>query len=358
VRRIAFAAVALALLAACAEESDDPRHHAEDGGGGGSAGAGGGTEDERVVLADGHDKPAGIVVIPSPEPTVYWVDTGVTNDAGGLFRVPAAGGASEWLHEIGLACEGPCSEHAPSLLRDGTAVYYQRLGIVSRHDAIEGDQGSFGFYDGAQLVGNAIEEGRLHGGHLYFSDFGNVFRVVVPPPSATLTPVELEALVYEPFVRAFELDDTFLYYAGETTIARIALTFFEGPHGTAPGEPIGATGGFAFDLVADGSTLYWSEQTSGAIRSMPKTGGNVTTLAEGLGGPTHLVLEASYLYFADAPPPGADGAASVNRVSAFGGAVEVLAGDLATVHGLAVDGEHVYFSTDDGKLWRAPKSTR
>ncbi len=66
---------------------------------------------------------------------------------------------------------------------------------------------------------------------------------------------------------------------------------------------------YPWDIVCDGADLYWVNSSgTGQVRKMKKTGGAVTTLAQGLdmsgtgwylGSPKHLAVDTNYVYWTD-----------------------------------------------------------
>ena len=58
----------------------------------------------------------------------------------------------------------------------------------------------------------------------------------------------------------------------------------------------------ATGIAIDADDVYWSAGATGTILAMPKSGGDVTTLATGLAGPTGIVEQGGNVYWAEQPP--------------------------------------------------------
>lgn len=157
--------------------------------------------------------------------------------------------------------------------------------------------------------------------------------------------------------------------------------------GTASRELAPAIG--ADVLLVDGDHVYlgatWGDLPDGVIARVPRAGGEPEVLVEGAGLVRGLAVIDGHVYWADqgidAPPPNADvtcgrwnergdgepvelervcdapRAGSIWRVAVTGGAVELIAGGQHGPVGVAVRGDHVYWSASDGEaLMRAPRA--
>ena len=76
----------------------------------------------------------------------------------------------------------------------------------------------------------------------------------------------------------------------------------------APAAALSIAEASPWDIVCDGADLYWVNSGNGQVRTMKKTGGPVTTIAQSgdlsgtgwyLGQPKHLAVDASYVYWTD-----------------------------------------------------------
>lgn len=113
-------------------------------------------------------------------------------------------------------------------------------------------------------------------------------------------------------------------------------------------------------VVVDSTYAYFTETGSvggGAVKKVPKAGGDVITLASNLNDPKAIALDSSSVYFVECgtlTPCGGLALGSVMRVSKDGGVVTTLANSLGVRYyniGVAVDDTAVYFvDPGDGGL--------
>ena len=94
-------------------------------------------------------------------------------------------------------------------------------------------------------------------------------------------------------------------------------------------------------LVIDADTLYWAAART--IRSIRKDGTAPLVVAGGLAGPEAVAVDSERVYFRAHHPTAGVALIAAPRA---GGATSVLASGHA-VRGVAVDGQHVYFTTND-----------
>nr|HEX4313898.1 hypothetical protein [Kofleriaceae bacterium] len=131
------------------------------------------------------------------------------------------------------------------------------------------------------------------------------------------------------------------------------------------------------DLAVDATTVYWTTRTgngdsdsmtaphaTGGVWSVPLAGGKVASIAKGRAFPDAIAVDATSLYFGEQGLLQHAGA-QLSKVARSGGAVTaVRAGEPG---GIAVDGDHVYWSVggtcesvngakmpDDGSMWSSP----
>jgi hypothetical protein len=84
---------------------------------------------------------------------------------------------------------------------------------------------------------------------------------------------------------------------------------------------------------------------------MPKLGGTIVTLAQGIGNPIRLALDTSYVYFSD------ELGAAVMRVPKDGSATATILSGASQPWGIGVDDTYVYWvNTTDSTLRKAPKT--
>lgn len=129
--------------------------------------------------------------------------------------------------------------------------------------------------------------------------------------------------------------------AGATCVA--------GKCGAKPTTVATATGcGGGARLATDGKNVYWTEKTTGKVRSAPVAGGTVVDVATGQLAPTQIAVDATGVYWVN---QGSDAAASSTLVkktlaaaSAAAPTVLVTATGTTKLLGLAVNKGLVYYS--------------
>ena len=120
----------------------------------------------------------------------------------------------------------------------------------------------------------------------------------------------------------------------------------------------------------DAQFLYWTERGTedslgnyrfdGSVQAQPLAGGAAITLAAGQSAPDARVLHDDHAYWLNHAYDNERKDGAVMRVALSGGSPELVAGDLITVRGLAVDGTYVYFfksvlNSEEQTLYRVPK---
>jgi sugar lactone lactonase YvrE len=98
----------------------------------------------------------------------------------------------------------------------------------------------------------------------------------------------------------------------------------------------------------DGTFLYWTcrgttvTADSGSIGRVALDGSQKTTLAEGLGAPRAIAVDANYMYFTN------ELEGTVKRVPPGGGAVTTIAAGQVQPWGIAIDDQFVYWAAKGG----------
>ncbi len=116
------------------------------------------------------------------------------------------------------------------------------------------------------------------------------------------------------------------------------------------------------DLAIDSTNVYWTDEAfdGGAVLSIAKTGGAISTLASGLLSPGPIAVQGSALYWTSAPSGGvpcdAGCAPSLLTMATAGGTVSTLyAGPASSFpDAIVAHGSSVYLSTSDGRIVEVP----
>ena len=97
-------------------------------------------------------------------------------------------------------------------------------------------------------------------------------------------------------------------------------------------------GGSPSAMVVFGGMLYWVEYYGGTVKSMPSSGGVITTLASGSNGPAGIATDGSFVYWIEFSNSG-----GVKKVSVNGGQVVSISTQANTI-GIALDSQHAYWA--------------
>jgi Carboxypeptidase regulatory-like domain len=116
------------------------------------------------------------------------------------------------------------------------------------------------------------------------------------------------------------------------------------------------------NLSVTGGNVYWLDTANDTLDSVPLAGGNVTTIASGIGvpnqpqSPVALAINATSAYWTEAGAFGGcclqAGAGTLKQVALAGGAVTVIASNLDAPTAIAVDGTHLVWT----EAWRVAAS--
>lgn len=114
-----------------------------------------------------------------------------------------------------------------------------------------------------------------------------------------------------------------------------------------PGEP--------FDIASDGTRIYWTDPSAGAIKSAALDGTGPTTLITGRPGVVGLAADDTFLYFTDVLEK------SVSRIPKSGGTPQILAYEQRQPRFLVNDGDRVLWTNQgtgiaDGSVRQYTKS--
>jgi len=152
------------------------------------------------------------------------------------------------------------------------------------------------------------------------------------------------AAVLGPYPAGIALDSTDVFYIRDLSpdpseVGRVSKS--GGPTSLLATTPSTKPPG---GVAVDATSVVWTEliysqwdPAGGSLRSMPKAGGAITTLASGLDGPEHIALDATHAYWTQND--------QVMRVPLSGGTPEVVASGQVWPRFVAVDGTHAYWAT-------------
>jgi sugar lactone lactonase YvrE len=224
--------------------------------------------------------------------TVYFTRNSST---GGVYKVAKTGGA---VTTLASAQAYPCD-----IAVDGTHVYWTNYGI----------QGS---------VQGAVMKTPIEG--------GTAPEVLVPD---------------QLWANSLALRGSELYWGPDDMVGPLSRISVGGGPVTVIAPDQDRIG----DIFVDAAALLWLTRTT--VVALPHGSTTPSTIATGVQDTSHLVADATHVYFTD------ESAGSVLRVARTGGAVLTIATGQLDPHGLAIDDTHVYWVQNDGTdIQRAPKA--
>jgi hypothetical protein len=157
----------------------------------------------------------------------------------------------------------------------------------------------------------------------------------IPKNAPGTTPIELSGNDQQPY--SLVGDGTYVYW-NDTLSPGAVRRIVVGGNGATTLANVDALG-----MSLSPTTLFWV--SSGAVQSMPKSGGTVTMLgAAPTGEAWGVAIDATYFYFAASP---STLSATISRVPQSGGPVVTLAMLETNVNVLATDAANVYFVSGD-----------
>lgn len=146
------------------------------------------------------------------------------------------------------------------------------------------------------------------------------------------------------------VDERFVFWSGRA-IGRAPL-LLESPAVTFTGRDF--TEAQSADIVSDGARIFWADATHSEIRSATVDGADVRIVAAEQNQAGSLVVDATYLYWANFESNG-----RINRTPREGtvAPVEALVSDVPSPHSLVVTATHVYWADGqylEGRIMRTP----
>ena len=239
-----------------------------------------------TTLANDLDSPVDLVL---SSRSVIWIETVccALGQKGSVLKIPKTGGSVTMLAE---------DVDAPQrVTRSGDRVYWTEGGPMGQ---IEG----FGRIANIPITGGLVE-------------------TVVSGVSADLPPIAV--------------DDKNVYIADRYTIKKVPVV------GGNVEKLVGAYN-FIADLVTDGVYVYWIETDLSVVRRIPVNSGNIETLstAPPLGLAGRIRLDRTSVYWMVSFD-------TIRKVPKHGGKVSTVADGLPFISDFVVDGINVYFSEQD-----------
>ncbi len=154
-------------------------------------------------------------------------------------------------------------------------------------------------------------------------------------------------------VNYIAIDATSVYFANQYS-GQVMKAPLDGDGGQTVTLATVNTAAGAAGVAVDAVNVYWTNLDYGTVEAVPIGGGSATTLASGLTFPILITLDAQNVYV-----PCGDGTIhAIPKAGGDGGVGSVIVSGQGTdgISGIAVDGQHVYWSTNaaDGGIFEAP----
>ncbi len=200
----------------------------------------------------------------------------------GLFAVPIGGGAATMLSPDAWAMQIAVDD---ANVYGSLTLWSVPIGGGSKTPLQQG---------GAPVESNAIA---LYGDNVYVASGPLGTSGVLTVPKTGGMPTVLVANRAHP--GAIAVDATGIYWSESPYLDQSGGIFRAAPDGSGVTQL--APDDDANGLVIDADSVYWSASAVGAIRTVPKDGGNVVTLATGLAGPAGIVEHGGNVYWAEQP---------------------------------------------------------
>lgn len=286
------------------------------------------------VIRQGGDAPQSIELAGS---AIYWAEGSVEGEIAGFGRIaemPLSGGADLTVIS-GISASGG----AKPLAVGDDYVYVADKSRVKRVSFHGGNAESL-------FTGESeITDIRLAGSNLYWitAPFSTVRKGSLIDGSVTTLAVSATGGPPGPLRVK---NDSVYWIDGDTKIKKVPA---------AGGSVVTLASDLPFlnDLEVNGSSVFFSEHDTGALRKMKNTGGLITTLANQspMASPRYLALDSQYLYWIDQ--------AVVGKIATTGGTVQYVSNAVLSdpyEHGsIAVDMTGLYWTeTGAGLVMKEP----
>lgn len=284
-----------------------------------------------VVLASGQDHPFNVALDGT---SLYW-----TNSApdGAIMKVSLIGGAAAVLAS---------GEHRPGpLVVDSSRVYWTSLadGEV-RAVALAGGTVERIAENQPNALCVQVDAATIYWSRQRGAMGGDIMRVPIrgglATPLATAQDLPLDLILS---------GDTLYYLTSNLTmdggsLSKIPIAGAEMPTGISTFAPAPVA------LVADATSVYFTDSSPGTVTKIGKSGGASITLATAYDHANEIAIDATHVYWTSQ-----DGGA-VLKVAKAGGKATVLAIGQARPYGIAVDATSVYWANlDSGTVMKVGK---
>lgn len=313
-------------------------------------------------------------------------DAGFDADDGGpgelLYEAPAAGatggevgvvsGRVYWKYTVGGLsgiASGTTSSGAktPTVLVQPTSVI-TRFEVDTANVVYQTNNGTIGvFANGSSFVNTSFTGGPAscdaidsYGSTIYCVSGGTLYSW--PSSGGTATVVLTGAPAS---TKNFTVDSSYFYFvddpggAGGASIVRMYKSDANGDAGSFTPIVTGETNPIRLQVGAS-SYLFWIQydaaSTLGEVRAASTSGGTVYTAIPAQNGLSFMTPDpssSSYAYGAIVPQGGPD--ARILRGYAFGGSATTIVAGIRTLTGLAADSSYVYWTQNDGRVYRRPR---
>jgi len=311
---------------------------------GNGPGPGSGSDGGVTALAIGLYNPQGIALSPSQ---VFWTSTGTyvadgggPIDAGTLPAGSGPGGIGQVNRTGGITSFAVDHLEAPTTLLYSNGALYWAQGP-------SGGASIAAFAIGGSAVKTSVDDQQVplaiatNGTALFWSSASGAGLSVTTASLSGTSQRSLGSASGDYAPGGLTVDSTSVYVAA--SVGGLTGAVFSVPLSGGKFTTLWSGGeGPASDVASSSGRLYWTINASGGageVLSMPATGGVVTTLVAGLDNPVHVVVDSTTVYFTTNAAAGA-----LLSVPTAGGTASVLASGLDYPSALAVD-DAVYLTT-------------
>ncbi len=248
-----------------------------------------------------------------------------TIESGAVVRIPKNGGPP-----VVLASGPPL---ATEITTDALNVYWVTGGTVMKAPKSGGDSTTMFALDGGGAFRLAVDEANIYWVDVE-SDDGSIMKI----PISMGEPI---SLAKGPLPSGIAVDETSVYWSDQLSGTIMSIPKTGGDATTLfPANPSGT-----FDVAVDATHVYWG--SANAITKIPKNGGMPVTLTAEAKVPAIIAVDDANVYWADAEIADAIPATKIMKVSIDGGTPVLLASGQQEIGFIALDATSIYW-TDAG----------